>query len=299
MKTLLLIDANGLVHRTFHALPAFTNSSNKPTGALYGLASILIKILPRPDSGEQKSVDFIAALFDRPEPTFRKELFKEYKIQRPKAPEALISQIKEAHTLFKCFNIKTFEIPGFEADDLIGSLVKKFKNIPDLKIKVLTGDLDTLQLVDNEKIVVEFLKTGVSETKIYDEKAVIERYGVFPAQLPDFKGLVGDASDNIPGVKGIGPKTASFLISKFETLENLFKAIETNPALIKDKTLKKIFDNKEQALLSRDLAKIHCEAPVEVKDIEELAFKGFSKEELKKYFQDLGFKSLIKRLEAL
>jgi len=299
VKTLLLIDANALVHRAFHALPPFTSSDNKPTGALYGLASILIKILSWPALAGQEPVDFIAALFDRPEPTFREELFKEYKIQRLKAPDELIFQIKEAHALFKHFNIKTFEIPGFEADDLIGSLVKKFKNIPDLKIKILTGDLDILQLVDNEKVVAEFLKTGVSETKIYDEKAVIERYGIFPIQLPDFKGLAGDASDNIPGVKGIGPKTASPLILKFKNLENLFKEVEANPALVKEKTLKKILDSKEQALLSRDLAKINCEAPIEAKDIKELAFKGFSKEELKNYFRDLGFKSLIKRIDTL
>ncbi len=291
MKILLLIDANALVHRAFHALPPFKSVDNKPTGALYGVASILIKILQEP-------ADFIAALFDRPEPTFRKKIFEEYKIHRPQAPDELIFQIKEARALINHFGIKTFEYSGFEADDLIGSFVKKFKNTPDLKIKILSGDLDTLQLVDDDKIVVEFLKTGVSEIKTYDEKAVVERYGISPSQIPDFKGIAGDSSDNIPGVKGLGPKTAAPLLLKFGSLENLFKEAEAgNLNLNKEKALKKILENKKDALLSRDLARIVCDAPIEIKDINELAFKGWPKEGLKDYLKNFGFKSLIERID--
>lgn len=291
MKTLLLIDTNALVHRSFHALPPFKSADNKPTGALYGVASILIKTLQAP-------ADFIASLFDRAEPTFRKKIFEEYKIHRPQAPDDLIFQIKETRNLVNHFGIKTFEHSGFEADDLIGSFVKKFKNTPDLKIKILSGDLDTLQLVEDDKIVVDFLKTGISETKIYDEKAVIERYGIFPNQIPDFKGIAGDASDNIPGVKGVGPKTATPLLVRFGSLENLFKEAEAgNLDLNKEKAVKKILENKKDALLSRDLARIVCDAPIEIKDINELAFKGFPKEELKDYLKNFGFKSLIERID--
>ena len=297
MKTLLLLDSNALVHRAFHALPSFTNKDNQPTGALYGLSSILIKILLPSEKDKISPPDYIAALFDRPEPTFRKEKFNDYKIHRPKAPLDLIFQIKEAHTLFEQFGVKTFEIPGFEADDLIGSFVKKFKNIPDLKIKILTGDLDTLQLVDDEKVMVEFLQTGVSKTKIYDEKAVVERYGISPIYLPELKGLVGDTSDNIPGIKGIGSKTAASLILKFKNLDSLFKEIESNPSLLQEKIFKKLLENKEVALLSRELAQINCEAPIEIKNIEEITFNGLSKEKLLAYFDNLGFKSLIERIK--
>lgn len=292
MKTLLLIDASALVHRAFHALPPLTGPGGRPVGALYGVSTIIMKILQEPD-------DYIVALLDRPEPTFRKERFNDYKIHRPKAPDELISQIKEVHNLFSKFNIKTFEMAGFEADDLIGTLAKKFRQIPDLQIKILTGDLDTLQLVEDDKVVVEFLKTGVSEIKTYNEVAVIERYGLPPKQLPDFKGLVGDVSDNIPGVAGIGPKTAAPLISKYQTLDNFFIEIENDPLIVKTTAIKKILDSKEQALLSRDLSRIHCDAPLEIKDISEAIFNDFNKEELKEYFQGLGFASLVKRIDNL
>jgi len=292
MKTLLLIDASALVHRAFHALPPLTGPGQRPVGALYGVSTIIMKILQEPD-------DYIVALLDRPEPTFRKEQFNDYKIHRPKAPDELISQIKEVHNLFSKFNIKTFEMAGFEADDLIGTLAKKFRQVPDLQIKILTGDLDTLQLVEGDKVVVEFLKTGVSEIKTYNEAAVIERYGLPPKQLPDFKGLVGDVSDNIPGVAGIGPKTAAPLISKYQTLDNFFIEIENDPLIVKTTAIKKILESKEQALLSRDLSRIHCDAPLEIKDISEAVFNDFNKEELKEYFQGLGFASLVKRIDNL
>jgi len=141
MKTLLIIDANSLIHRCFHALPPLTGPNNQPTGSLYGLASILIKIL------REQNPAFITALFDRPEPTFRKEIFEEYKIHRPKAPDELVSQIIEAHQLFEAFRIKIFEIPGLEADDLIATMVENFKKTPGLKLLILTGALASLQFV--------------------------------------------------------------------------------------------------------------------------------------------------------
>src|SRR3989344_8776589 len=142
MKTLLLIDANSLIHRTFHALPPLTAPDGRATQSLYGLSSILLRIF------KEDRPEYVAALFDRPEPTFRKEKYKEYKAQRPKAPDNLISQIIEAHTLFEKFGIKTFEKPGYEADDLIATLATKFsaKDKKSLKVVILTGDLDTLQI---------------------------------------------------------------------------------------------------------------------------------------------------------
>jgi len=288
MQTLLLIDANSLIHRCFHALPPFTGPNNQPTGALYGLTNILFKILR-----EQKP-NFIAAFFDRPEPTFRKEIFYEYKIQRPKTPNELVSQIVEAHQLFKIFKIKTFEIPGFEADDLIGAATEMFKKIPDLKIVILTGDLDSLQLVKDDKVVAETFKKGVSETVIYNEELVKQRYqGLTPSQIPDYKGLVGDPSDNIPGVPAIGPKTAIPLIKKYGNLENLLE----NGQL--EKIYPKIIKYKEQALLSKKLAQIKCDVPIAIRGLSELKYTGLSKESLISYFEKLGFKSLIQRLNIV
>lgn len=285
MKTLLLIDANSLIHRCFHALPPLTSAHHQPIGAIYGLANILIKIL------REQPPDYIAAFFDRPEPTFRKLIFEEYKIHRPKAPDELVSQIIEAHHLFEQFQIKTFEIPGFEADDLIGTAVKIFKDQPDLKIVILTGDLDSLQLVKNDKVVVETLKKGVSETIIYNEEEVKKRYGIWPHQLPDYKGLVGDPSDNIYGVPGIGPKTAAPLIQKYGSLEDFLKNGQ------KEKFYKKISESQEQARFSRDLATIRCDAPLPKIQLADLAYAGLPKEKVIFYFKKLGFVSLIKRLQ--
>lgn len=286
MKRLFLIDANSLIHRCFHALPPFKSKSGKPTGALYGLSNIILKII-----NEQKP-DFIAAFFDRPEPTFRKEMYQEYKIHRPKAPDELVSQIIESRDLFKNFGVKTFEIAGFEGDDLIGSAVEKFKNEPGLKIVVLTGDLDTLQLIDNDKIAVETFKKGISDTLIYNAEAVKARFGVSPEQIPDYKGLVGDPSDNIKGVSGIGPKTAAPIIEKYGTLENFLENGQ------KEKTYQKISEQKESALLSKKLALIKRDAPLEIKNVEELKYESLPKEKIGAYFEELGFKTLVNRINS-
>ena len=295
MKTLILIDANSLIHRCFHALPPLTGPNNQPAGALYGLSNILLKIIR-----EQKP-NFIAAFFDRPEPTFRKEIFNEYKIHRPKAPDELVSQIIEARNLVEAFGIKFFEAPGFEADDLIGSAAEKFKNELDLKIIILTGDLDSLQLVENDKVVAETFKKGISETIIYDEEAVKERYdGLLPSQIADYKGLVGDPSDNIPGVMGIGPKTAAPLIKNYGSLENFLEKGGV------EKNYEKIIKSKDIALLSKKLAIIRRDAPLNINDLSELKYDGLSKIPpsarsgeggIENYFEKLGFKSLIKRIQ--
>jgi len=286
MKKLLIIDANSLIYRCFHALPPFTDKEGRPTGALYGLASVLIKIF------REQMPTHIVAFFDRPEPTFRKEMYKEYKGQRPPAPDELKSQIIEAHNLFENFSVKTFEIPGFEADDLIGTAVEKFKNEPELKIVVLTGDLDALQLIDNGKIVIETFKKGISDTVIYDSEAVKNRFGILPKQIPDYKGLVGDASDNIKGVNGIGPKTASPLIEKYGSLENFLEEGQN------EKAYKKIFESQETAKLSKELAIIRRDAPLEIKNLDEIQHQGLQKEKIGGYFEKLGFKTLINRING-
>jgi len=288
MKTLLLIDANALIHRFFHALPPFTAPDGRPTNSLYGISGILMKIL------KERQPQYIAAAFDRPEKTFREEEFKEYKATRPPTADQLVSQIILAPDVFKVFGIKTFDIAGFEADDIIGALTEKFKKEKDLRIIILSGDNDLLQLVENGKVLGEILKTGITETKTYDEKAVEEKYGLKPSQLPDYKGLVGDVSDNIPGVKGIGPKGAAMLLKEFGTLEEVFE----NAAIITSKTVaKKLEGQKDIALLSKRLATIRRDVPLAVKSLEDLRARPLDKTKLKNYFSEMGFKSLTDRLE--
>ncbi|MDI6717640.1 MAG: DNA polymerase [Patescibacteria group bacterium] len=295
MKTLLLIDAHALIHRSFHALPNLTNKDGAPSGAIYGLSIILLKIF------KENPHDYAAVFFDRPEPTFRKKLYEDYKIHRPKAPDELVAQLIEARNLFEIFGVKKYEMPGYEADDLIGVMARKLENEKDLKIIILTGDLDTLQLVKDDKIVVETLKKGVSETIIYNEDAVMQRYGISPNQIPDYKGLVGDPSDNILGVKGIGPKTATMLIQKYESVEKifeLFKEKEISGSIPEKErnVILKVLENKEQVLLSKHLATINCDAPVEIKNISELKYEGVATKNLISYFAKMGFQSLIKRI---
>lgn len=287
MRTLLLIDANSLIHRFFHAMPPLTTPQGAPIGAIYGLSQVALKIF------REIKPDYIAACHDRPEPTFRDEMFKEYKAHRPPTASDLISQIIKAYELWAKFGIKVAELPGFEADDLIGTLAEKFKKETDLKIIIFSGDLDTLQLVDNDKVLVHFLIKGITETITYNEEAVIKRYGLKPAQLPDLKAFLGDASDNIPGVKGVGPKTAMPLIQKFGSAEKVYEDLWA----VEQKIAKKIEGHKDVAMLSKKLATIVRDAPIPINSLEELRAQEPDISSLKKYFEELGFMSLVRRLE--
>lgn len=286
-NVLLLIDASALIHRFFHALPPFTGPEGQPTNALYGLCGVLLKIL------KSDPPDYAVVALDRPEPTFREQEYKEYKAQRPPTANELVSQIVMMPDIFDKFGVKTLSAAGFEADDIIATLTERYKKEPNLKIVILSGDLDNLQLVEGEKVVAEIFKTGITETKIYDEKAVVERYGLKPSQLPDYKGLVGDVSDNIPGVKGIGPKTAAALLQEFGTLEEVFG----NIAILTQKSAaKKLEGQKDIALASKRLATMRRDAPVAVSDLESLKVVPLNKSALRQLFQTLGFRSLIEKL---
>lgn len=286
MKKILLIDANSIIHRSFHAIPPFTAPDGRPSGAIYGIASILLKLW------REEKPDYAAALFDRPEPTFRDEQYAEYKAQRPPAAEELISQIIEAHNLFKAFGIRTFEKPRYEADDLIATLAIKFKDTPDLQVVILTGDRDTLQLVEGDKLVVKTFNKGVSDTTIYNEARVIEKYGLPPSQLVDYKALVGDQSDNIKGVPGVGPKTALDLIKRFGTIKNLYENLNED-----SKLKERLGPFKKEAELSLMLVKLETHAPIDIPSLEDLApFDGV--EEAASYFEGMGFSTLLKRLRS-
>ncbi len=293
---LIIIDSHALIHRCYHALPNLTTPKGEPIGAVYGTARVVFKVI------KELKPDYLVACFDLAEPTFRHIDYKEYKATRPKTDDSLISQFDKVKQFFDAAKIKRFEMPGFEADDLIGTLVKKFSSEENLKIIILTGDLDTLQLVNDDKIVIYTMKKGIQDTIIYNEDQIKERYGLLPNQIVDFKALKGDPSDNIIGVKGIGEKTAIELIKEFGSLENLYQTIENenfinNPKskLIKPKTLQCLIEQKEQAFFSKYLATLNCDVPLEVK-LDDLKFENINKNDLIPLFKEWKFESLLNQL---
>lgn len=292
MKTLLLIDAHALIHRFFHALPPLTTPQGDEIQAVYGMANVILKIW------REIAPDYMVAAFDRPEQTLRAKSFEPYKIHRPPAPQALIAQFTATRELLRIMGVPIVDFAGYEADDIIGSIVHRLKDVPELHISILSGDLDLLQLVSGDRIVVRFLQKGMTETKIYNERAVCERYGVAPSLLPDLKGLIGDPSDNIPGVKGIGPKTATPLIQKYGSLENALEHLWE----ITDKVGMKIESERATAMLSKQLATIKRDAPC-LPDNQDAAailyafrVQPIDRPTVAAYFTSLGFTSLVGRL---
>ena len=285
-EKLFLIDGNALVHRAYHALPPLSQKG-EPTNAVYGFTSVLLKVI------RELKPDYIVATFDLPEPTFRHKAFDEYKIHRPKTPDDLISQFPKVKEVLSAFSIPILEKAGFEADDIIGTVCRQAKDrAPDVKCVIITGDLDTLQLI-NENTEVCTLKKGMSETVIYNDKAVRDRFsGLAPEQMSDYKGLVGDQSDNIPGVPGVGEKTAIHLLTEYKTLENIYE----NISLIQEKWRKKLEENKDQAFFSKMLATIKTDVPVEL-DLEKARFGEYDYETVEGVFKKFGFFTLLSRLK--
>ncbi len=282
----VLIDANSLIHRVYHALPRLTDFQGRPTNAIYGLSNILLRFL------KEYKPDYIFALYDRPEPTLRHQVFKEYKAQRPKASDDLKIQIGLSKKIFLGFNIPIIEKSGYEADDLIASLKERFKPFAK-EIVILTGDLDTLQLVD-EKTRIFTMKKGISEMKIYDIEEVRNKFGILPEKVPDFKALVGDKSDNIPGVPGIGEKTASLLINKFGDLEKIIE--EAEKGKLEPSFRSKILENKERLLFFKNIVTLRKDISFDFEP-EKMKYEGYDEERLIKIFEEFSFKSLIERFK--
>ena len=278
MKTLLLIDANSLLHRAYHALPPLTARDGSPAGALYGVAKIMNKIL------REEKPEYVAACFDRPEPTFRDEEFAEYKAQRPETDGELITQLIASHDLFRALGVRVFDQAGFESDDCIATLANRFAATEDLQTVILTGDRDTLQLVRDDRVVVRAPKKGISETKIYDENTIREEYGLSPQQIVDYKALSGDPSDNIRGVPGVGPKTAIALISKYGSVEKILAHPE-------DPATAKVASQRAAAEQSKRLVTLRDDAPLAADSLEDLAVREDDLDR-EAYFSQLGFKSL-------
>lgn len=301
-KTLVLLDSHAIIHRAYHALPEFSNSKGEPTGALYGLATMLMKI------ATDLKPDYIVATYDLPKPTFRHEAYDGYKAGRAKTDEALIDQLIGSRNMFEALSIPIYDLGGFEADDMLGTIVeivgKENKN--NLNIIIASGDMDTLQLVDDKKVQVYTLKKGIQDTILYDEEAVLARFGFKPKFLPDYKGLRGDPSDNIIGIKGIGEKTATTLIVEFGTIENLYKELKKKDAEAKFKALgitERIFnllkDGEDEALFSKTLATIRRDAPINFTVPEKVWRESVDVNKVESLMRELEFKSLIDRFKRV
>jgi len=310
-KTLVLIDSHALIHRAFHALPPLATKKGERVNAVYGFILVLMKVL------KELRPDYVAAAFDLAGPTFRHKEFEEYKATRVKAPDELYAQIGRVKEVVSAFGIPIFEKEGFEADDIIGSIATQSSQISNFQFPIsniiVTGDLDTLQLVDkNTKVYT--LRKGVKDTVLYDEKMVVERYGLKPLQMPDYRGLKGDPSDNIPGVPGIGEMTATNLLKQYGTVEEMYEKIEkfkvksrkspkqsklaTGRVKVKDKNAKlfdKLLENKDQAIFSKYLATIKRDVLLDFK-LDEAKFGRYDLEKIKELFRELEFFSLINRL---
>jgi len=306
-RMLLIIDGNAVVHRAFHALPLLTTKKGELVNAVYGFLLVFLRAV------REFKPDYVAATFDTGKPTFRHEKFKEYKAKRPPAPQELIGQLPKIKDILNAFGISCFEKPGFEADDIIGTisrLAPKKQVLPEIETIILSGDLDVLQLVDkNTKAYI--LRKGLKDTILYSEEQVKERYGLVPEQLVDFRALRGDPSDNIPGITGIGEKTAIELLKEFGSLENIYEAIEEktekaketnvffNEKLkkIKPATKEKLIQYKEQAFFSKTLAEIDKNVPIDF-DLKECSFKKYDKEKAAQALREYEFFSLISRLPS-
>lgn len=295
-KLLVLLDSHAIIHRAYHALPDFMSVDGVPTGALYGLSNMLMKIV------SDLKPDYIVACYDLPQKTFRHEAYDGYKAGRAKADEALISQLISSRKIFEAFNIPIYDAPGFEADDELGTICEILKK-ENINIIIASGDMDTMQLVDGKKVQVYTLKKGITDTILYDEDKVVERFNFKPKFLPDYKGLRGDPSDNIIGIKGIGEKTATTLISHFGTIEAIYKQIKKDEGVFKElgitpRILDLIKNNEEEALFSKVLATIRRDAPIDFKLPEKTFWENSSFEKIEKTFLEFGFRSLISRLKS-
>jgi len=284
-KKLILIDGNALLYRSFYALPPLSTKKGIPTGGVYGFTRILMKLL------REENPEYIACAFDKGKKTFRHKKWEEYKATRPKTPAELSQQITLIKEVLKGFKIPVFEDEEYEADDILATIAKEGEKAG-LEVKIFTGDKDIFQVISPSIRIVRF-KKGISKIEAFDTQKVKEEYGVYPEQIADYLSLAGDVSDNIPGVPGIGPKTAANLIQKFGSTEGILSNIDRLPV----KLANKIKENVEKIKLSKKLATVITEIPLKI-DLEKLKSKKPDETLLLNIFKELEFKELIKSIES-
>lgn len=285
-KKLVLIDGNSIIYRAFFALPLLNNDKGVYTNAVYGFTTMLLKILE-----EEKPTHMLVA-FDAGKTTFRHEKYEDYKGGRQKTPPELSEQFPVVRELLEAFNISHYELPMYEADDIIGTL-SKIGNEEDWEVTVISGDKDLLQLV-SDNVTVHVTKKGISDVDKYTPEFLEEKMEIRPDQVIDFKALMGDSSDNIPGVPGVGEKTAVKLLKQYETLENVYEHVEE----ISGKKMKEnLINHKEDAFMSKELATIHRDSPVEI-TFNDLIYRGFEQNKVNSIFKELGFASLLNKISG-
>ena len=288
MKKLVIIDSYALVHRSYHALPPLTSPKGVLVNGVYGFMLFFLKMI------DDLKPDYIVATFDMAAPTFRHKEYKKYKAKRVKMPDNFYEQIQIVKNLLQSFNVPILEKEGYEADDIIGSIIEKLKN-KNIQSFIVTGDLDTLQLI-SDKVFVYTLRRGIQDRVTYDKEKVFERFELKPEQLIDWKALRGDPSDNVPGVPSIGEKTAGTLIKEFGTLENLYKKIKDGEKIkVSPRILEKLKNNEDQAYFSRHLVTIQKDVKIKF-DLEKAKLDPPPKDKLISLLNELGFRSLIPRI---
>lgn len=290
----MLIDSHALIHRAYHAMPYLKTREGVPSGALFGLTNMLLLAI------EKFKPNYIFAANDLPKATFREMAFKDYKAHRSATEDALVEQIVAMPKLYESFGIPLLSLEGYEADDVIGTLVKKIqKKEKDYRIIILTGDMDIMQLVDDDKVVVYTGRKG-EENLIFNEEEVMKKFELAPKQIPDYKGLRGDASDNIPGIKGIGEKTALTILKAGETLDNTYKLIKKGKGRdffgISERMFELLKNNKEDAEFSRELATINCDLETQIPKTDVYDLKSHI-EALKNMCEEYNFVSIRRKLE--
>ena len=297
-QTLVLLDAHAILHRAYHALPEFSSPSGEPTGALYGVLALLLKIV------EELKPDYIAACYDLPKPTYRHEVFDGYKAGRAKTDDSLVTQIKRSRDIFAAFSIPIYEHEGFEADDMLGTIAYQLRDQKDLTVIIASGDMDTLQCVDKKRVQVYTLKKGINDTILYDETAVKKRFGFPPKLVPDYKGLRGDPSDNIPGIAGIGEKTATELITTFGSIDTIYKKLKKDERVfteagIKPRVIKLLTEGEEEAQFSKMLATIRIDAPVTYELPHTTWRESVDTDAVLTLCSELGFRTLATRIKQV
>ena len=291
MSKLVLIDGNSILNRAFYGIMGskmLTTKDGKYTNAVYGFLAILFKVL------DDTKPDYIAVAFDLKAPTARHKMYEGYKANRKGMPNELAEQMPIVKEILTDMNITIIEKETYEADDILGTLSKTAEK-QGIDVVIVSGDRDTFQLASNRVTIrIPHTKVGKTEVDYFDEEAIIEKYGIKPKQLIEVKGLMGDTSDNIPGVSGIGEKTALELIKKYKTIDGLYKAIDEKKDDLKPKTKEKLVNDKEMAYLSKTLGTINREVPLDNK-IEDLKIKEWNKEKVTEKFKELNFNRFMER----
>lgn len=287
MKKLLLIDGNSLFHRAYHALPPLTDKSGENANAVFGFSNMIIKAI------NEVKPTHIACAFDTAAPTFRHIEFEKYKAQRPAPPPDLYPQLPKVKKVLEAFGIAFFEKEGYEADDLLATLATKCQTFSKkCQVVILSGDRDVLQLV-NGNLKVQMPGWNIKETTLYGAKEVLEKYGLEPHQMVDYKSLIGDSSDNVPGIAGIGPKTAVSLLQKYHTLEVLFAKLDSNPGSLGN-IADKLKTGRDVASAAKRLVELDRNVDIEV-SVKSLEFRP-DWEKVRAEYEGLGFKSIAAKL---